>query len=303
MEELYDAIVVGGWPGGSSAAAFLSSKGKKVLLIEKEKWPRDKTCGDAISGKSIKILNELGLIDAIEKSEHADVEGVTFSSPEGKVVTIKFNREGKGINKGYVCRIEIFDNILWNKAKETADTLEESQVVDVIKENEKIVGVKVKHKDESIEEYKGKIIIGADGVSSLVAKAIRGPDVDPEHTCIAYRAYYQNVSELENNLEIHFVKSVMPGYFWIFQSRNKTANVGIGMVMKDMKKNNINLQKAMLDAIANNPLFAERFKNAKQITPIKAWSLPFGSKKRKVHAENVLLVGDAAGLVDPFSGE
>ena len=63
------------------------------------------------------------------------------------------------------------------------------------------------------------------------------------------------------------------------------------------------MQKAMLDAIAQNPLFKERFADAKIVSPMGAWSLPFGSKKRKLSADNVLLVGDAAGLVDPFSGE
>jgi flavin-dependent dehydrogenase len=108
---------------------------------------------------------------------------------------------------------------------------------------------------------------------------------------------------MDGSLEIHFVKSLMPGYFWIFPLENGLANVGVGMVMDDMKKYNVNLQKAMLDAIEKNPLFSERFKNAKLVSPIKAWSLPFGSKRRKVHDDNVLIVGDAAGLVDPFSGE
>ena len=108
---------------------------------------------------------------------------------------------------------------------------------------------------------------------------------------------------MNGNIEVHFVKSIMPGYFWIFPLENGLANVGIGMTMSDMKKNNVNLEKAMLDILANNPLFAERFKGAALVSQIKAWSLPLGSKRRIIHADNALLVGDAAGLVDPFSGE
>ena len=313
-EILYDVIVVGGGPGGTSAASFLGLKGKKVLLLEKETWPRDKTCGDALSGKSVEILNELGLSEQLEKADHSVVNGLTFSSPNGTLVRIPFNVSSKDISKGYVSRRMVSDYIMWQSAKKHCDAHDGMSVTSVVREagdaaqgtpatQGKIVGVKAKGKDGIEREFRGKLIIGADGVSSLVAREIRGTDVDPDHTCIAYRAYYSGITGMDQSLEIHFVKSCMPGYFWIFPLENGLANVGVGMVMSDMKKGNVNLQKAMLDAIAQNPLFKERFANAKLVSPIKAWTLPFGSKKRKVHADNVLLIGDAAGLVDPFSGE
>ena len=302
-EILYDVIIVGGGPGGTSAASFLGMKGKKVLLLEKEAWPRDKTCGDALSGKSVEILNELGLSEQLEKADHSVVTGLTFSSPNGTLVKIPFNVSSKDISKGYVSRRMVSDYIMWQSAKKHCDAHDGMSVTALVKDNNKIVGVKAKGKDGVEREFRGKIIIGADGVSSLVAREIRGTEVDPDHTCIAYRAYYSGITGMDQSLEIHFVKSCMPGYFWIFPLENGLANVGVGMVMSDMKKGNVNLQKAMLDAIAQNPLFKDRFANAKLVSPIKAWTLPFGSKKRKVHDDNVMLIGDAAGLVDPFSGE
>jgi len=302
-EILYDVIVVGGGPGGTAAASFLGLKGKKVLLLEKESWPRDKTCGDALSGKSVGILNELGLSEQLEKADHSVVNGLTFSSPNGTLVRIPFNISEKDISKGYVSRRMVSDYIMWQSAKKHCDAHDGMSVTAVVRDNNKIAGVKAKGKDGVEHEFRGKIIIGADGVSSLVAREIRGTDVDPDHTCIAYRAYYSGITGMDQSLEIHFVKSCMPGYFWIFPLENSLANVGVGMLMSDMKKGNVNLQKAMLDAISANPLFKERFASAKLVSPIKAWTLPFGSKKRKVHDDNVMLIGDAAGLVDPFSGE
>lgn len=302
-EILYDVIVVGGGPGGTAAASFLGLKGKKVLLLEKEAWPRDKTCGDALSGKSVEILNELGLSEQLEKADHSVVTGLIFSSPNGTLVRIPFNVTSKDISKGYVSRRMVSDYIMWQSAKKHCDAHDGMTVTAVVRDNNKIVGVKAKGKDGVEHEFRGKVIIGADGVSSLVAREIRGTDIDPDHTCIAYRAYYSGITGMDQSLEIHFVKSCMPGYFWIFPLENGLANVGVGMVMSDVKKGNVNLQKEMLDAIAQNPLFKDRFVNAKLVSPIKAWTLPFGSKKRKVHDDNVLLIGDAAGLVDPFSGE
>jgi len=299
----YDCIVVGAGPSGSTAAAILSKKGKRVLLLEKEKFPRDKTCGDAISGKALALLGELGLVGAVEKSDHGEIAGVQFSSPNGAVASILFGKSKQHIGRGYTCRRQVYDNLLFQNAKKSCDALEGMSVTALVKENGKVAGVKAKGGDGKEYEFRGKMVIGADGVNSLVAREVRGADVDPAHTCIAHRAYYSGIGGMTGCIEIHFVKSIMPGYFWIFPLENGLANVGVGMMMNDMKKHGTDLGKAMENIIKNNPLFKERFANAIMVSPLKAWQLPFGSKKRKVHSENVLLVGDAAGLVDPFSGE
>ncbi|MCX6771268.1 MAG: geranylgeranyl reductase family protein [Candidatus Micrarchaeota archaeon] len=299
----YDCIVVGGGPGGSTAAAMLSKKGRRVLLLDKEKFPRDKTCGDAISGKSLAVLEELGLVSSVERSDHGEISGVLFSSPNGAVASIPFGKREQDIGKGYTCRRQVYDNLLFQNAKRGCDAMEGMAATALVKENGKVAGVKARGADGKEYEFRGRMVIGADGVNSVVAREIRGVEVDPAHTCIAYRAYYSGISGMTGCLEIHFVKSIMPGYFWIFPLEGGIANVGVGMVMEDMKRHGTDLGKAMEGIVKNNPLFKERFANARMVSPLKAWQLPFGSKKRKVHAENVLLVGDAAGLVDPFSGE
>ncbi len=299
----YDCIVVGAGPGGSTAAAMLSKKGKRVLLLEKERFPRDKTCGDAISGKSLALLSELGLVGAVERADHGEIKGVMFSSPNGTAASIPFGKSEQHIGRGYTCRRQVYDNILFQNAKKGCDAMEGMAATALVKENGKVAGVKAKGPDGTEYEFRGRMVIGADGVGSVVAREIRGAQIDPDHTCIAHRAYYSGVGGMTGCIEIHFVKSIMPGYFWIFPLENGIANVGVGMMMGDVKKHGTDLGKSMDDIIRNNPLFKERFANAKMVSPLKAWQLPFGSKKRKVHAENVLLVGDAAGLVDPFSGE
>ena len=193
--------------------------------------------------------------------------------------------------------------MLFQNAKKGCDALEGMAATALVRENGKVAGVKAKGADGTDYEFRGRMVIGADGANSAVAREIRGAQIDPDHTCIAHRAYYSGIGGMKGYIEIHFVKSIMPGYFWIFPLENGIANVGVGMMMGDVKKHGADLGKAMENIIRNNPLFKERFANAKMVSPLKAWQLPFGSKKRKVHAENVLLVGDAAGLIDPFSGE
>jgi flavin-dependent dehydrogenase len=137
----------------------------------------------------------------------------------------------------------------------------------------------------------------------MSSRKLNALQTDDDHLCAGIRCYYENVGGMIDQIELHFVKEALPGYFWIFPLPNGKANVGIGMVVSDMKKKKINLQKVMFDIIENNPTFKDRFKNAKRTTEVKSWLLPFASKRVKMSGDGYVLVGDAASLIDPFTGE
>lgn len=315
MESDYEVIIAGAGPGGSTCAAYLGRAGKKVLLLDRAKFPRDKTCGDALSGKSMKVIRELGLEEKIEKLPHSEIEGVAFSSPSGAMVAIPFakndpNRKG---GTGYCMRRMHTDKMFFDEAKSTPYvTIKENCIVSgVIIENGKAVGVKVIDVDDGRKEkeFRAKVVVGADGVNSMVARSVLGEKakLEPKHCCDALRAYYSGIEGLTPNIEIHFFSSVMPGYFWIFPLENGTANVGLGLISEDLqkriKKEKKTLPLLLEQAIKNEPLIRDRFKNAKLISPATGWRLPFGSYRRKLAGEGWVLIGDAASLVDPFSGE
>ncbi len=327
MSQEFDVIIVGGGPGGSSSAAFLSKKGFKVLLLEKAKFPRDKTCGDAISGKSTSLLRALGIQEQIYEKPHAEIHGVTFSSPSGAVVDITFDTaKGQRKGTGFVCRRYVYDNMLFENAKkqENVTVKEQFMVTDLIQEKGFVKGVKGMNLiSKKLFEFKAKMVIGADGATSIIATKLGLNKIDPLHQVIAIRAYYNGIADMKDNIEIHFIEDVMPGYFWIFPLEKGLANVGVGMITKDVKERSTNLEKSMFKAIQENPLFIDRFKNAKLLgevekwsTPleqhdlnvqggnnVKGWTLPLGSTKRKCYGNGFILVGDAASLIDPFSGE
>ena len=298
----YDVIIVGGGPGGSTAASFCGKNGLKALLLEKATYPRDKTCGDAISGKSMKILKELGLTEEIEKNPHGKISGVIFSSPNGKVVQMPFKSQGRS-NPGYCCRRLVYDNLVFQNSKKYATVEEGFTVTDVIIEGGFVKGVKGIDSKKQPREYRAKLVIGADGANSMVAKKMGLGEIDENHHCMALRAYYKGIKGLTENIELHFIDSILPGYFWIFPLEDGYANVGVGMVTSDMKKGKVDLKKAMFDALENHPLFKERFSDAKLEGEVKGWMLPFGSKHRKSAGNGFMLIGDAASLIDPFTGE
>ena len=129
--------------------------------------------------------------------------------------------------------------------------------------------------------------------------------MDPKHNAAAVRAYYENVggNHADNFIELHFLKDYLPGYFWIFPLPNGGANVGFGMLSSTISERKINLKKALLDIIENRPGIKERFANAKLDGDIVGFPLPLGSKRRQLSGDNYMLIGDAACLVDPLTGE
>ena len=115
----FDVIIVGGGPGGSAAASYNAMKGRKVLLLEKEIWPRDKICGDAVGGKSLRHVKELGVKALIEQTPHFRVESIIMSSSNGKEVKIELPKEAfEKMESGYSLPRVQFDYMMFKRAVE-----------------------------------------------------------------------------------------------------------------------------------------------------------------------------------------
>ncbi len=301
----YDAIVVGAGPGGATSAALMARSGLRVLLIDKSSFPRDKICGDAISGKSVDVLKRLGALEEVVEAQQVGSWGITFSGPFGDVVSIPFTKAlDQPVAPGFVCAREVFDDLLFRKAVEAgAEVRLQTAVMGLLFEEGKVVGVRIRQGADD-EEVRAPLVIGADGAYSAVVKSLGMAQLDERHYCAGVRAYYEGVTGFNdlNFIELHFVDEAIPGYFWIFPMANGRANVGIGMLSREVKKKGANL-KELLEVCVAHPRFRQRFANARRLGPTKGWGLPLGSKPRKMAGDGWMLVGDAASLIDPFTGE
>lgn len=283
----------------------MARAGLDVLLVEKDRFPRDKICGDAISGKSVDILRELGMLDKMVAGKSLGSWGITLSGPMGDEVTIPFTKDfNRPVAPGFVSTRLEFDQIVFSFAEESGATIwQDTSVVALVREGTKVVGARVK-RDGAEVEVSAPIVIGADGAYSVVVRELGIDQLDENHYCAGLRAYYDGVSGFtdQNNIEIHFVDESIPGYFWIFPLPDGRANVGLGMLSSVIKERDIKL-KQLLDKLVDLPQFRDRFAGATRIGPVKGWGLPLGSKPRTMAGDGWMLVGDAASLIDPFTGE
>jgi geranylgeranyl reductase family protein len=301
---MYDVIIVGAGPAGSTAALYAHRLGLNCILLDKAVFPRDKICGDALSGKSVRLMRELNLLEGVEKLEGSEINRITFGSPSHSQfdVHLKGNKNNDFITKGYVVPRKIFDNFLFKKADELTETRQGFTVNDIIYENDNISGVKGTNIEGKEEILNAPIIMGCDGANSIIARKLGLYEMDMENTAVAIRCYYEGVEGLSNQIELHYVSEVKPGYFWLFPAGNGKANIGIGLSKNDAKKEDRTLRQIM-DEIVQSDYFRSRFGNARPLEKPVGWNLPLGRIQRKNHGNGFMLLGDAAGLVDPFTGE
>ncbi|MCP4134641.1 MAG: geranylgeranyl reductase family protein [bacterium] len=304
MSNIYDVIITGAGPAGCSAAIFLGKKGYNVLLVDRAEFPRNKVCGDGLSPSSMSFLKKINLYDEVMALNPQKTHGAIITSPTGKVVKGVFTqKENEPEVHGIVIPRKKFDHILFKHTKtySNIDVRENFKVTDLLFENGKPAGIIGKSNNDTIT-LKGKYIIAADGVHSIIAQKLSLKNNIPKHKAICIRAYFENVRDLEDLIEIHYEKSVMPGYGWVFPTGENTANVGAGITLgykesKDMK----NIFDIIIE---NNKFMKEKLKDATMIKDsIQGFPLSLGSFPAKRSSHNVLLTGDAGSFIDSLSGE
>ncbi|WP_026309536.1 NAD(P)/FAD-dependent oxidoreductase [Niabella aurantiaca] len=304
--------IIGAGPAGTTAALQLNKEGIDCVLVDKAVFPRDKVCGDGLSGKVLTCLKKIDPAVAGRLKQAGfklNSWGVSFIAPNRRELEVgyrpDFNAQDerhKEVPIGYVCKRLDFDHFLVEEVKQCphVQVYEGLAIDQYILEDD---GYRVSDgKDFTV---RAAVLIIANGAHSAFTKKVAGIHMEPRHYIAGLRAYYKNVegTHAQNFIELHFLKDLLPGYFWIFPLPNGEANVGVGMLSEAVHRKKVNLKKELLHIVTHDPVFKERFKNARLEGPIEGYGLPLGSKKRKLSGERYLLTGDAAFLIDPFTGE
>ena len=291
----YDVTVVGAGPAGSTAAKLLSEKGFNTLLIDKEKFPRDKPCG---GGLPLRVLQQFPYIVNDEIIEAYSSSGTVFSPSLKYSIQIKKDRP-------IISTIlrKKFDFKLVQYAKDAGAVFKDGAAVSAVRLSDGDAHVHLVNG----EGFDSEVIIGADGVNSSIAKntGLRKRKTE-KGICI-----FQEFDVDEKTMDEYFSESRHcyihsrfkkgPGYGWVFPKKMH-LNVGFGVIqmyrMAMQQQNLLECYHDYLSLLKEQNLIPQHLSE----TPVKGGALP-AQPLEKTYSKRLLLIGDAAGLVNPLSGE
>lgn len=302
----WDVVIVGAGPAGSSTAFPLARAGAKVLMLDRATFPRDKPCAEYLSPQASRVLANMGVLDRVEQAGAAHLAGMIVRAPNGAKIRGDFvaNHGYSAFrDRGLALRRTVLDKLLLDGARDAgAEVREGVRVCDLARDaHGTVCGVQIAAADGKRETIHCRLVIGADGLNSLVANRLGLAHRSrwwPKR--IALVAHFENFGEISEWGEMHVERDV--GYVGIARVDDGLSNVA--MVVPRSARESVRADKnAFFDAwLRARPQLARRVSGATRTTDVLATG-PFASRAKRAWASGAALVGDAADFFDPFTGE
>jgi geranylgeranyl reductase family protein len=299
----YDVVVVGAGPAGSSTSYHLAERDVRVLLIDQATFPREKVCGDGVAPRAVRTLYKMGLQEQLD-GRFNKFHGFRFAGAGKAVVENRIPPTPRFPDHGYIIRRVDLDKILLDHARSSgAQVWEGCTVTGPLVERGRVVGLKALREGNEVE-IEAKVVVGADGSRSTVGRAMGLMVEDPHYIGVSIRQYFEGVEDIGDYLEVYPEKEISPGSGWVFPvSRDGVANVGVGAMLFHIRRDGINLRRFFQTLTTETTHVAPKLKNASPISPLKGALLRVGLGGSKVECPGMILVGDAASMTNPVSGE
>lgn len=297
-----EVLVAGAGPAGAATAAHLAAAGVHTMLVDAQVFPRDKVCGDFVGPAALRELQSLGITQQAEYRRSNVVREASLHLDGRHLITHPVPQIDELPPHGRVVPRKLLDAWILDAARQRGAEVVEGRRVHGYALEGDAVGVELKD-GEHTRRLRARVLVAADGSGSVIARQLRGVVTPDEDRIIALRAYFTGVGGPADRAELYFSGDSFPGYYWLFPTADGGANVGVGMVLDTLPRTEQPLKALLQHLIARDPALRGRLGAASLCGRIVGWPLTTYNPALPLVGDRVLLVGDAAGLINPLNGE
>jgi 2-polyprenyl-6-methoxyphenol hydroxylase-like FAD-dependent oxidoreductase len=288
-----DVVVAGGGPAGSATALLLARAGVRVHVVERARFPRRKVCGEYLNAGAVDALARLGVLDGV-RAAGSPLRGVRLVAAGAPAAELPFPRPA------IACAREVLDALLLDAAVAAGATVERARVEDLVLDGDgRCAGLRVRAEDGALEDRRARVVVGADGIGSVVARKLALVTPVRRGARYAVGGHYTGFGALDEHVEMYVGGGA---YFALNPLDGERTNVMVVVPRERLAQWSSDVDAGVGGAAAALGRGVRSFAGAAR-DGARVSIGPLAHDVRRPFAPGAILVGDAAGFLDPFTGQ